>query len=52
MKTKISYAFMLAAIFIFLNGFDAMAGKKKIHFVVSEPDAKIFVGGKCWGPDN
>ena len=34
MKTKISLVFFLTVLFVFLNGFDAMAGKKKIRFIV------------------
>ena len=49
MKTKITFTVIMAAIFLLLNGFDAMAAKKKIRFVVSEPDAKIFVDGKLMG---
>ena len=49
MKTKITLTFILAAFFIILSGSDAMAGKKKIHFVASEPDAKIFIDGRMMG---
>ena len=49
MKTKITYVFFLTAIFILVNGFDALAGKKKIDFQVSEPDAKIYVNDNFIG---
>ncbi|TSA25225.1 MAG: hypothetical protein D4R67_10585, partial [Bacteroidetes bacterium] len=49
MKTKIIFSFFLALVFILVCGSDVMAGKKKIRFVVSEPDAKIFVDGRMIG---
>lgn len=49
MKTRIKFTFILAALFIFLSGTDVMAAKKKVHFVVSETDAKIFVDGRMMG---
>ncbi len=49
MKTRIIFTFMLAALFLILSGSDVMAAKKKIRFVVSEPDAKIFVDGRMMG---
>ena len=49
MKTHIKFSLILAALFILLSGSDALAAKKKIRFVASEPDAKIFVDGKLMG---
>ncbi|NQV01098.1 MAG: hypothetical protein HQ542_00495 [Bacteroidia bacterium] len=49
MKTRITLTFILAALFVILSGSDVMAGKKKIRFVVSESDAKIYVNGAFVG---
>jgi len=49
MKTKTVFALALVAIFIAISGIDAFAGKKKIEFRVSEPDAKIYVNGDYVG---
>jgi len=49
MKTKIILSSVFIAILIFLSGSDAMAAKKKVHFVVSEADAKIFIDGRLMG---
>jgi len=49
MKTKSIFALVMALFFITLSGFDALAGKKKISFTVSEPDAKIFVNSELAG---
>lgn len=49
MKTKIILSSLFIAILIFLSGSDAMAAKKKVHFVVSEADAKIFIDGRLMG---
>ncbi len=45
MKTKPLFVLVMALLFIAMSGFDAIAGKKKIDFSVSEPDAKIYVNG-------
>lgn len=49
MRKHITFSLILATMFILLGSADALAAKKKIHFVVSEPDAKIFVDGKQMG---
>jgi len=45
MSTKSIYTLALVIIFIAMSGIDAIAGKRKIEFRVSEPDAKIYVNG-------
>ncbi len=49
MKTKFALPLILVVLLIILSGADAMAGKKKMHFVASESDAKIFVDGRLMG---
>ena len=49
MKTKLFIAVIMACTFVAMSGFDAIAGKKKIDFKVSEPDAKIYVNGTFVG---
>ncbi|MFH1161268.1 MAG: hypothetical protein V1733_10030 [bacterium] len=49
MKTKTIFSFTLVCLFILLNSMNATAGKKKIDFSVSEPDAKIYVDGTFVG---
>jgi len=49
MKTKPFFALVMALCFIAMSSFDAFAGKKKIDFSVSEPDAKIYVNGAFVG---
>jgi hypothetical protein len=49
MKTKFILPLILAALLIILSGSDAVAGKKKMRFVASESDSKIFVDGRLMG---
>jgi len=47
MKTLLKNTLLVVA--IMAVSFSAIAGKKVVHFTVSEPDAKIYVDGKLMG---
>lgn len=49
MKTKFTFSFIMLFLAMLLSGSDVLAAKKKIRFVASEADAKIFVDGRMIG---
>jgi hypothetical protein len=49
MKTKHILTLTLVVLLAVMSHMDTLAGNKKIRFVVSEPDAKVFVDGKMMG---